>query len=251
MKIALVQQDIVWEDIAANHAKVEGLLTQATEADVIVLPEMFTTGFTMNTSLAETMDGSTIAKMKTWAKQHDAMIMGSIITEVGGQFFNRLITASPDGQVEHYDKRHLFTYANENDHYAPGTEAKVVEYKGVRFMLQICYDVRFPGFVRYNEKLNYDAIVYVANFPNRRISAWNQLLPARAIENQSCVIAVNRYGMDGMDYYYDGCSQFIDYTGKVVHKAPVQEHVSLIQLDVDKVRKFRNDFRFLPDRDIK
>ena len=199
----------------------EGLLTLATEADVIVLPEMFTTGFTMNTSLAETMDGVTAGKMKAWAAQHDALIMGSIIMEEGGKFYNRMLAVTPDGTVEHYDKRHLFTYANEDDHYAPGTEAKVVEYKGVRFMLQICYDVRFPGFVRYNEQLNYDAIVYVASFPNRRISAWNQLLPARAIENQCYVIAVNRYGMDGMNFYYDGCSQFIDYTGKVLHMTPV------------------------------
>lgn len=250
MKIALIQQDIVWEDITANHDKVEGLLTKATDADVIVLPEMFTTGFTMNTALAETMDGPTVHKMKDWASQYDALIMGSIIIQDNGHFYNRMLAVRPDGQVEYYDKRHLFSYANEQAHYSPGTEARVVEYQGVRFMLQICYDVRFPVFVRYNEQLKYDVIVYVASFPNRRISAWNQLLPARAIENQCYVVAVNRYGMDGMDYYYDGASQLIDYTGQVVHKAPVQECVSIVEIDVDKVRKFRNDFRFLPDRDI-
>lgn len=251
MKFTIVQTDIKWEDISANISHVQNLLNDIEQSDVIVLPEMWTTGFTMNTQQnAENMNGSAVRQMKAWAKEKDALIIGSLIITENGQYFNRLIAAHPDGQMDTYDKRHLFSFAGEDKHYAPGQDVKTINFRDWTFLPQICYDVRFPVYSRYRRDLAYDAIIYVANFPNKRIDAWNQLLKARAIENECFVVAVNRTGMDGLDNYYSGGSQIIDYSGQSIVYLNAGEKTKTIKLKKTDLQKFRKAFPFLKDRDI-
>lgn len=251
MKITLIQFDIAWENIQANLDKLDGLINPVENNDLIVLPEMFTTGFTMNAEeMAETMDGPGVTAMKNWARSKDMLIMGSLIIKEDGKFFNRMVSAHPDGTIQTYDKRHLFTFAGEDKHFSPGSETiEVVNYKGWRILPQICYDVRFPVFPSYRDDIAYDMMVYVANFPNKRISAWNHLLRARAIENQAYVIGVNRWGLDGLGNYYNGDSQFIDYSGKYLVRLGPGEWVEQTEADLDSLNKFRRNFPFLEDRD--
>ena len=202
LRVTLVQSMLHWEDAAANRAMFgEKLATLKGTTDLIVLPEMFTTGFSMRSqALAETMDGATVAWMRAQAKSLDAALYGSVIITEDTKYFNRGLFVQPSGKVTAYDKRHLFRFANENEHYAPGTERVVVEWRGWRILLQVCFDLRFPVFAR--NRSDYDAILYVANWPEARRFPWNQLLIARAIENQCYVLGGNRVGMDGKGIHY-------------------------------------------------
>jgi len=203
-----------WEDAAANRVHFEQRLALlAGTTDLIVLPEMFSTGFTMRSrELAERMDGPTVQWMREQAAKLGAAIYGSVVIEEGDAFTNRGLFVRPDGTVTHYDKRHLFRMANEHDHYAAGKERVVVDWRGWRILLQICYDLRFPVFSR---NLNdYDLALYVANWPEARRYPWSQLLVARAIENLAYVVGVNRVGMDGKGIHYSGDSAAVDHKGE-------------------------------------
>ena len=250
MKFTLIQFDIAWEDRNSNRQTVENLLKEVTDTDVIVLPEMFTTGFSMNAALmAETMDGETVRCMQSWAEDKEALVLGSVIIIENGQYFNRLVAAYPDGAIQYYDKRHLFSYANEDETYTAGETVELFIYKQARILPQICYDVRFPVFSRYSADQDFNVMVYVANFPEKRIHAWNTLLMARAIENQCYVVAVNRSGTDGKAIYYDGSSQVIDYSGKRNVLIGPGTFAKTVFLDLSALDNFRVNFPFLQDRD--
>jgi omega-amidase len=220
LRVTLVQSMLHWEDVAANLAMFASKLAGLKGAtDLIVLPEMFSTGFSMRSAeLAEPMEGSTVTWMKEQARTLDTAIYGSAIIKEGGRCFNRGLFVRPDGSVEHYDKRHLFRMAEEIHHYAPGEQRVVVEWRGWRLLLQICYDLRFPVFSR--NRGDYDALVYVASWPDARRYVWSQLLIARAIENQSYAIGVNRVGMDGKGHHYSGGSVVVDPRGDAEEIAP-------------------------------
>ena len=242
LKVTLVQSMLHWENAAANRAlfagKLEGLKGNT---DLIVLPEMWTTGFTMNTTLAEAMDGETVRWMKEQAARANAAIYGSVIISEGGKVFNRGLFVTPDGGVKHYDKRHLFRFANETDHFTAGRERVVVEWREWRILLQICFDLRFPVFARNTG--DYDAALYVANWPEVRNWPWSHLLIARAIENQCYVIGVNRVGMDGKGIHYTGESVAIDLKGQVMASCrPASDCMTHAVLDAAALADFRAKF---------
>lgn len=239
LRVTLVQSHLHWEDAAENRAlfatKFKGLQGAT---DLVVLPEMFTTGFTMRSrELAEGMDGRTAAWMKEQAKELDAALYGSVIIREGDHCYNRGLFVTPDGKVTSYNKRHLFRFAKETDHYTAGTERVVVEWRGWRILLQICFDLRFPVFAR--NRGDYDAILYVANWPEVRRYPWSHLLIARAIENQCYVVGVNRVGQDGNGHLYSGDSAAIDPRGAVQGMEPSREgclHARFDRLALDDFR---------------
>jgi predicted amidohydrolase len=232
-----------WEDAAANRAMFAeqlGPLKGAT--DLVVLPEMFTTGFSMRSAeLAEEMNGLTVHWMREQAKALDAAIYGSLIINEKGKCFNRGLFVKPDGEIIHYDKRHLFRFANEHEHYSAGVDRVVVAWRGWRILLQICFDLRFPVFAR--NRGDYDAALYVANWPEARRYPWSQLLIARAIENQCYVAGVNRVGMDGKGIHYTGDSVVIDPRGAVIGQVePAAEGVATVELEANALAEFREKF---------
>ena len=238
-----MQSMLHWEDAVANRAMFgEKLAALKGTTDLIVLPEMFTTGFSMrSTELAEEMNGATVTWMREQAKALDAALYGSVIITEGGKYFNRGLFVKPDGQVTTYDKRHLFRFANETDHYSAGKERVVVEWRGWRMLLQVCFDLRFPVFAR--NRGDYDAMLYVANWPEARRYPWSQLLIARAIENQVYVAGVNRVGMDGKGMHYTGDSVVIDPRGAMIANVEAsQEGVATIGLDRASLEDFREKF---------
>ncbi len=242
LRVTLIQSMQHWENAASNRSlfagKLEGL--QGT-TDLIVLPELWTTGFSMNVALAETMDGETVRWMKEQAARADAAIYGSVIINDGGKTFNRGLFVKPDGSVANYDKRHLFRFANETDHFSAGSKRVVVEWRDWRILLQICFDLRFPVFSR--NKGDYDAVLYVANWPEPRRYPWSQLLIARAIENQCYVVGVNRVGMDGKGIHYTGDSVAIDPKGEVmVACEPARDCVNHATLNAAALEDFRAKF---------
>ena len=243
LKVTLLQRMLHWEDAAANRAMFgDAMAPLRGKTDLVVLPEMFTTGFTMRSAeLAEGMDGPTVNWMRAQAAALDAALYGSVIIAEGGHRFNRGLFVLPDGQVTVYDKRHLFRFANETDHYSPGRERVVVEWRGWRLLLQICFDLRFPVFAR--NRGDYDAILYVANWPEARRFPWSQLLIARAIENQCYVVGVNRVGMDGKGHHYSGDSVLLDPRGQCVASvAPSQEGAVTGVCEGDALLDFRAKF---------
>lgn len=242
LKVTLVQSMLHWENAAANRAlfagKLEGLKGGT---DLVVLPEMFSTGFTMNTALAETMEGGTVRWMKEQAARTDAAIYGSVIISDGNKTFNRGLFVTPEGSVTHYDKRHLFRFAKETDHFSAGRDRVVVEWRDWRILLQICFDLRFPVFAR--NKGDYDAALYVANWPEARSYPWSQLLIARAIENQCYIIGVNRVGMDGKGIHYTGDSVAIDPKGQVMASCrPANDCISHATFDAAELADLRAKF---------
>jgi len=249
LRLTLVQSSLIWEDKIANLQQfTERLQGLQGHTDLIVLPEMFTTGFSMNAKpLAEKMDGASIEWMAQQAKKLEAVVTGSLIIEEDGNFYNRLIWMRPDGSFEHYDKRHLFTLAKEDQTYAPGTKKLIVEYKGWRICPLVCYDLRFPVWSRNVE--NYDLLLYVANWPDKRSQAWRSLLIARAIENQAYVIGVNRVGADENGHQYRGDSMAVDYAGDVLLQTSNVENCSTIRLEYNSMEVFRQKLAFLADRD--
>lgn len=250
LQVALIQTDLIWEDIEANTNNIEKQInTISNTVDLIILPELFTTGFTMNTSLAEKMNGKTIVWMQGLAKQKNAAITGSIIIEENNTFYNRLLFVKPNGTIDFYDKRHTFTLANEHKSFSAGESIKLINYKGWKIMPLICYDLRFPVWSRNTE--NYDLLFYVASWPKQRITAWDTLLKARAIENMSYTIGVNRVGLDGKNLAYTGNSACYDSLGNCIIKNDSGNNCVLtFTLDLNEQKDIRNKFQFLEDRDL-
>jgi len=213
LQLALVQTSMHWQDAAANHRHFAALLEQAQGADLVILPEMFSTGYSMDAALlAESEDGPTRHWMLDQAKRLDAVVMGSLIIRAAdGSYRNRLYWARPDGTHSYYDKRHLFRMAGEHKHYASGERRVLLELKGWHIRPLVCYDLRFPVWSR--DPYDTDLLIYVASWPAARRNAWNRLLPARAIENLCYLAAVNRVGVDGKGYPYSGDSQVLDFQG--------------------------------------
>ncbi|WP_116789959.1 amidohydrolase [Flavobacterium psychrotrophum] len=248
MKISLIQTALEWENPAANRANFTQLINGITTTDLIILPEMFATGFTMNPSaVVETMDGDSVAWMVETAKAKNSAITGSLVIEEDGKYYNRLLFVYPDGEIKTYNKRHLFSYAEEDKFYTSGTEKLIIEYKGWKICPLVCYDLRFPVFARNVE--NYDLLLYVANWPQVRTFAWDALLKARAIENLSYTIGVNRVGQDGNGHAYSGHTQALDALGSYVLDPTEEAGVFTIELDKDALEATRKRFAFLNDKD--
>jgi len=216
---------------------------------IVVLPEMFTTGFSMLPSrLAEPMNGKTVRWMADMAVKHKCIITGSIMIDEDENYYNRMLWVQPDGAIGYYDKRHLFAYAGENKHYARGERRQIVSVNGWKINLQVCYDLRFPVWAR-NQDEEYDVLLYVANWPTSRMHAWKTLLQARAIENMCYVVGVNRVGKDGKNVQYDGGSCIIDPLGNPVWQAENKMTIHTESLDKKFLTKTRQEFPFLADRD--
>lgn len=249
LKVTLVQSELYWEDISQNlSAFSKKIANLKDQTDLIILPEMFTTGFSMNaTSLAEEMNGKTLGWFKEQSEQLNCAITGSFIAKEGASFYNRLIFMQPDGVYFQYDKRHLFTLAKEHHTFEGGKERIIVEWKNWKICPLICYDLRFPVWSRNNE--NYDLLIYVANWPETRAKHWNTLLYARAIENQCFTIGVNRVGEDGKGYRYSGDSALIDYYGNKLYSASNLENVFTATISKESQKKYRSKLDFLPDQD--
>jgi len=248
LTISLVQADLFWENKPANLNQFDSLFSQVTQpTDLIVLPEMFNTGFSMQAAaLAEDMSGSTIQWMKEKAKQYHSTLIGSLIIRENGIYFNRLIAAHPDNTLTHYDKRHLFRMADEHQTFHPGNNLLTIEIKGWKIRPLVCYDLRFPVWSRntYTKEggWSYDLAVYVANWPTARKIPWKTLPVARAIENQSYVATVNRIGMDGKDIPYHGDSQVVNSYGEVIVQLDNSESVQTITLNRASLEKHRSVF---------
>ena len=251
LNVAIIQANLVWENPIQNRLnftqKIEGLTSTV---DLIVLPEMFTSGFTMSPHLvAETMDGATLQWMLTLAKQKTAAIVGSVVIEDSGQYYNRLVFVHPDGKIDSYNKRHTFTLAGEDKVYVKGDQVVIVDYKGFKIKPLVCYDLRFPVWARIQD--NFDILLYVANWPTKRITAWDTLLQARAIENMCYCIGVNRVGLDANNYEYPGHSAAYNVLGNALtNLKPNIEGVTEVVLSKSHVDNTRNKLRFLEDKDV-
>ena len=248
MKIALLQSDIEWAMPCRNRFGAEAMIASAPGCDLYVLPEMFSTGFcTSPEGVAEPEPCDSLKWMKDSAEMFSAAIAGSVAVEENGRFFNRFYFVTPDGNAVHYDKRHLFTYGGEHLKFTAGKERKIVEYKGVRILLQVCYDLRFPLWSR--NRGDYDMALYVASWPETRADAWRQLLKARAIENQCFVAGVNRIGTDPSNSYCGG-TMLIDPYGKVIAEcADGMESVAVAEISMEELAAFRQKFPVLDDAD--
>ena len=250
LKISLIQSELFWENQAANlemfSKKIDSISDQT---DLILLPEMFTTGFTMHASAnAEKMNGATMQWMKSIAIRKNCVVAGSIIIQDGEKFYNRLIWMRPDW-FSIYDKRHLFRLAGEEEVYTAGKDRLVEKIKGWKIAPLICYDLRFPVWSRRSDEFNYDLLIYVANWPERRNIAWKQLLPARAIENQSYVVGLNRIGNDGNDISHTGDSTLIDFSGNAIASMNSEARVTTLTLSMQNLYDYRKQFAFYDDRD--
>lgn len=250
IRVTLVQFNITWEASAVNLQKIWALLDEkVSDTDLVVLPEMFTTGFSMNpTAVAEPMNGKTVAWLKSTARTRREDIVASVAIEEGGRYFNRLLWAKPDGSLLAYDKKHLFSFAGEHKHYTPGEEPLIATINNWKVATFICYDLRFPSWSR-NVDARYDLAIYIANWPERRAKHWQVLLQARAIENQAYVIGVNRVGTDGNGIRYSGDSMLIDPLGEVLFHQRDTEVVQTETLSMRHLLEVRNQFPFLKDAD--
>jgi len=260
LRITLIQPDMVWEDKAANLDHYSRLIESISgPKEIVVLPEMFSTGFSMAPErLAEDMDGTSVQWMRETARAHRIILTGSLIIKENGHYYNRLIWMQPDGTFGTYDKRHLFGYAGEDAHYTAGDRRLIVQVKGWRICPLVCYDLRFPVWARNsasaaesngNEHPSYDVLLYVANWPQRRSLAWKTLLQARAIENQSYCIGVNRVGEDGKGISYSGESSAFDPMGELLWQHADGEAVHTIQLSREVLEHTRTQLPFLKDAD--
>ena len=249
MKIALIQTSLSWENPIENRSHLAQKITGFMEdVDLIVLPEMFSSGFTMNPkAVAETMQGETIAWLQHLAKAKNCAVTGSLVIKENDKYYNRLIFIFPDGEIKKYDKKHLFTLAGEDKIYTAGKDKLIAEYKGFKICPLICYDLRFPVFSRNVE--DYDVLIYVANWPKTRVNAWDILLKARAVENMSYVIGVNRIGSDNNNLEYVGHTQAIDFLGNYLLEPQETDGVFIIELDKNKMLETREKLPFLDDKD--
>jgi predicted amidohydrolase len=255
LTLTLVQTNLHWENKEANLSMLEEKISGLQQkTHVVVLPEMFSTGFSMQPELlAETMEGVTVQWMKRIAAQKKMIVTGSVIIEEEGHYYNRLIWMLPNGQYGYYDKRHLFAYAGEDQHYSGGNQRMIASVNGWKVNLMVCYDLRFPVWARqqFDEENNfeYDLLVYIANWPQKRNTAWKTLLQARAIENQCYVIGVNRVGDDGNGIYHSGDSMVIDPLGEVLYHKQDEEDIFSITLQKEQLTEVRQRFQFWRDAD--
>ncbi len=256
LTITTIQSNLIWEDKTANLQQLQQKIDSIEEkTEIVVLPEMFTTGFSMRAKeLAETMDGETVEWMKMVSNKNGIVLTGSVMIEEGGKYYNRLIWMLPNGQYGYYDKRHLFAYGEEDQHYSSGNKRLIASVKGWGINLQVCYDLRFPVWARQSfdsakDKSEYDVLIYVANWPERRSHAWKTLLCARAIENQCYVVGVNRVGDDAKNIHYSGNTLVIDPIGQVLYHMADEEDINTITLSKEKLDEVRTKFPFLNDAD--
>lgn len=249
MKIALIQSSLFWENPKANRNHFEAKINALTEkVDLIVLPEMFSTGFTMNPgAVFEPMQGETILWLQSLAKAKNSAITGSLVIKENDNFYNRLLFVFPSGEIQFYDKRHLFTLAGEDKVYTAGRKKLIVEYLGFKICPLVCYDLRFPVFARNTE--DYEVLIYVANWPKTRVQAWDILLKARSVENMCYTIGVNRTGFDNNKLEYNGHSQAVDYLGNDILEPQENEGVFVVELNKEKLVEARKKLGFLNDRD--
>ena len=249
MKIALIQTNLIWENLCKNKALLQEKVNAISQyVDLIILPEMCTSGFTMNPNIvAETMQGETVQWLKNMAKARNCAITGSFVITENENFYNRLIFVFPNGEMQYYDKKHLFSLAGEDKIYTSGTKKVIINYKGFKICPLICYDLRFQVFSRNVE--DYDVLLYVANWPKPRINAWDILLKARAVENMSYVIGVNRVGIDGNNHQYVGHSTAIDFLGNQLIETSENEDVFIVKLNKNQLLDTREKLGFLNDRD--
>ena len=253
LTISIIQTFIFWEDVDKNLKMLEEKINSLSgKIEVVVLPEMFSTGFSMNPeNIAETMDGKAIEWLKNISSEKRLLLTGSLIIKEDNKFFNRLIWMQPDKNFYYYDKRHLFAYAGENEKYNPGNKRLIVSVKGFKINLLICYDLRFPVWSRQTKgnSPEFDILIFVANWPSKRINAWRSLLIARAIENQCYVVGVNRVGKDGNDIEYNGDSMLVDPLGNVIYEMKDTEEIFTFTLDYNELETVRSQFPFLKDAD--
>ena len=246
LKVALCQFDMVWEDTAAN-LRTAGRMVAEADADLVILPEMFATGFETDPGrVAQPMSGEIVQEMTRWGRTMGKAVAGSLIVEEEGRYYNRLLFIKPSGERVQSDKRHLFSIGGEGANFCPGRERVVVEYGGIRFLLQVCYDLRFPVWSRCRN--DYDAIIYVASWPAGRRDVWRTLLRARAIENQAYVLGVNRTG-DDPRLHYSGDSAVIGCKGETLAEAGEGQRLLTARLDMDELRRFREKFPAWRDAD--
>lgn len=243
-RIAIVQRDIVWQDIDANLRALEHMLA-GVEVDIVVLSEMFQTGFvTEPESIAD--DGRTLRWMQSIAMLHNFAIVGSVVVKEGECYYNRMAFVKPTGEVECYDKHHLFSVGGEDKHFTAGDRRVVVEWRGVRYLLEICYDLRFPVWSR--QRGDYDAIIYSALWPKPRRTVWRTLLQARAIENQAWVVGVNRIGSEP-ELEYAGDSMVVDHMGRIIADAHERESIEIVEIESEEIARFRERFNVARDAD--
>jgi omega-amidase len=250
MKITLVQSNVVWEDRRANLSRLDGLLSGLSNlTDLVILPEMFNTGFSVaQENNAEMPGGETFLWMQNKAREGNFALCGSYMVGEGGKSFNRLVFVSPEGQTEHYNKRHLFGLGGERKYFTSGSERNIFTYKGIRICPMVCYDLRFPVWSR--NRNDYDLLLFSANWPRSRQSAWNTLIRARAIENQCFVAAVNRVGTDGNNIVYEGGSAIIDFTGETISSSRSDAECTISgEISMELLAENRAKFPFLSDAD--
>lgn len=251
LKVTFIQSSLYWQDAEKNRSHFQELIFQIKEnSDIVVLPEMFTTGFSMDSNeLYETMDGETVRWMANLAQKKDCVLTGSFIVKDSDKYYNRLVWMRPDGTFECYDKRHLFRFAGENEHFTPGNNKLIVDIKGWKICPLICFDLRFPVWSR-NVNNQYDCLIYVANWPEARRKAWSTLLEARAHENQCYVVGVNRVSEDGNGIAYSGDSVVIEPKGNIISKTkPYKESVETVELNYNELQEFREKFPVVLDAD--
>ncbi len=253
LSFTIIQTNLHWEDRDANLSMLEKKIMGIRErTEIVVLPEMFSTGFSMQPAkLAEQMDGRTVQWMKRMAASKKIVLTGSVIIEENGHYYNRLLWVLPDGQLGHYDKRHRFAFAGEDKAYTPGHKRLIAQVKGWKINLQVCYDLRFPVWARQqvNGTPEYDVLLYVANWPERRSHAWKSLLTARAIENQSYVVGVNRVGVDGNGIKHSGDSMVLDALGTTLYHKQDEEDIYTLVLERSGLTEVREKFPFWKDAD--
>lgn len=250
LHITVIQPDIVWENKVANLQQYENTISGIKgPKHVVVLPEMFSTGFSMAPErLAEPMAGRSVTWMADMAVKYRCILTGSLIIEEEGKYYNRMLWVQPDGRIGFYDKRHLFAYADEDKHYTRGETKLIAQVNGWRINLQICYDLRFPVWAR-NQGDDYDVLLYVANWPEVRSLAWKTLLQARAIENMCYVVGVNRVGKDGKDFNYSGDSSVFGPLGELIWQQSNEEACHTVTLEREVLQKTRTKLPFLNDAD--
>lgn len=253
LTLTLIQTSLFWEDKVANLSMLSAKIAALKDkTELVILPEMFSTGFSMKPEiLAETMDGPSLKWMHDTAKTNCVILTGSLIIKEGDNYYNRLIWMLPNGEYGYYDKRHLFAYGEEDQHYNPGCKRLIASVKGWKINLQVCYDLRFPVWARQQsqEEPEYDLLIYVANWPERRNHAWKTLLQARAIENQCYVAGVNCVGNDGNNIYHSGDSMLIDATGETLYQKSKEEDVFTSIIYKEPLTGIRSRFPFWKDAD--
>ena len=248
LRVSMIQTHIIWEDLNENLGYYGELLRRISgKTDLAVLPETFTTGFSMNVEeLADDAVGVTVATVKKWASNYQMAIAGSFIAKENGKFYNRAFFITPEGEASFYDKRHLFSYSGEDKIYTAGKERKINDYTGFKILLQVCFDLRFPVFSR--NQNDYDAVLYVANWPKSRVEAWKSLLKARSIENQAFLFGLNRIGIDGYNLEYEESSLVYFPDGREISER--KNNLIITEWNLQELKEYRNKFPFLNERDV-